>query len=1610
MESEAIIKRQVEIACKAIVSGDAELKRLTDRVLELIKKQPELAKNFNTIKDTAEKAEKGLDKLGESTGKLGKKVYELQTSLYNAERAFNDLFGVVREMASIVGAGMGWKEAIGAAKSYNNQILALTNSYRKWGADSNAVEASVKGISKQLGLAKTDVLKLLSTFEKSFNITNLSNAEKLISNIRKIVGSDTEAISAMMQQISGLTTMFPELETSLANMEASDQRRLESQAKLLYITGQISSAQYKGAMDYIKNAGYISMEETKRREEMQLLQNSMEEMKKAFQDVAIEIGKTLTPALKWISDILKSYPGLIKAVGWGGLAAAGATAALGIGGGLIKAGGMAKSMGMGLKGSFKLPWKSGKAGVVPGKSGGIGEMLSGGAAEGALGRFSGNVQNVFVVGGRISIDRAGTRAGAPSIMTDALGEIETLGDIFKSKGKAARGAGALGKAEAGATGIAEEAGVLSKVGKFGKLGKMAGMAGKALPFVGIGVGLATTGYDVYKGATDKKKLSTKDYISGGLDIVSAIAPFFGPIGLGVSAAAIATSYLVKSYNSEKKESEKQTNYLKTMANTAGLKAGEKMIPKEELSDANVSAATGRAKDASAIAVAKIAGGSTAAISDQIKSISSLKDSLNKMAVENQTGGEVLHLDDDSVTKYSSKLEEAKKKLKEMEDKNEKDTAEYKNKQAIIKNMEDTLSAADKARIPVKMQIEAIDTAITQQVAIQRTTAEAASKLYQEQIQYLNTQLQISSILNTSYEEKSQILKRGAADIVNSISFEMEAKQKLLLLDQARANEKKVENENAIKGLEGELKYGRNLSEADRATKEAKVSRLKAENTASDMAVKLGETQLKNSKQLVAIRAGKEIASSINKAEEENIGFLQTSINLYEKRATIAMQAGSSREALSLQSNIVGKLKEQEDMQVNVLNLSNQQSGVYRKQLETGKEILDNGTEITLSAEKREIAQSGIKIQENTSREASTKILELQLKINEAKLKQADINQLIIQQLNTQAQGSAAMADIYAGAGNVDQAMKLKNQQVDLLNATKERANAELAIAQLNLKSSLAKQRELQTQREGTTDARERESIDKQISQNNALVSQSQTKVSEKTSQWATAANATRDAYKSIALTMQPILDLQTAEIGKMEAQLSLMDSMGMGVSASVEQRMEVVGAMDRQREILEAQNRADEQQMKKAEGDLARSAKGSKEAAAAQNTILSIKTGIAKRDTEILNLQMKQLNLTKQMREGYISAIAAMTAGTGMFAKLMIDQNKNLGLGVQLGAVIQGMKAGGRMLGGEAAGKTEGQVWGPGGISPTSGRTHQMMTDPLLVNVRGKVSDMQKSAAANLDAAARKRREGGWRPEASSLEGNATYAGRYAAGVESTGLSKKEKEKVNESLVEVNKKISDLHIASGKGKIDSSSYANQLKSFEEERKKLQNQLKEEKNGSLEQAPVDETEDAIKNTEENTKNTELNTKETVTALTGILDATKSGSSDIVKAIEKFAGFAPPATPGTTETTPVTKKEKIETPPAGTEEFAKSDIWINNKDKYNPGEVAPGMGEKNDASLAIYGALNTSQNSNGVTEIVGAQKSGTTAIVQTLERISELLQQYTKPPTYGDTNSGRRTDFT
>jgi hypothetical protein len=79
----------------------------------------------------------------------------------------------------------------------------------------------------------------------------------------------------------------------------------------------------------------------------------------------------------------------------------------------------------------------------------------------------------------------------------------------------------------------------------------------------------------------------------------------------------------------------------------------------------------------------------------------------------------------------------------------------------------------------------------------------------------------------------------------------------------------------------------------------------------------------------------------------------------------------------------------------------------------------------------------------------------------------------------------------------------------------------------------------------------------------------------------------------------------------------------------------------------------------------------------AQEAMITLETKRTEKETQILNLQQKQAQTLKTLRDGYVSAISAMTAGTGMFAKVMIDQNKNLGIGVKYLGMVQSMRSGG---------------------------------------------------------------------------------------------------------------------------------------------------------------------------------------------------------------------------------------------------------------------------------------------------------------------------------------------
>lgn len=154
-------------------------------------------------------------------------------------------------------------------------------------------------------------------------------------------------------------------------------------------------------------------------------------------------------------------------------------------------------------------------------------------------------------------------------------------------------------------------------------------------------------------------------------------------------------------------------------------------------------------------------------------------------------------------------------------------------------------------------------------------------------------------------------------------------------------------------------------------------------------------------------------------------------------------------------------------------------------------------------------------------------------------------------------------------------------------------------------------------------------------------------------------------------------DMRQSEVSQIEAQLSLMDSVASGIGASAEMRAAAVQKMGEQVSTVENEmaeltrkqqdfvNKAAEAEQRLVE---AQAAGNQKDIEAANNAIMANKEAAAdaqkklnEADTKRLGLIKQQLDMTKQIREGYLDALSSMMEGAGVFAEIVVDQEKNLG-------------------------------------------------------------------------------------------------------------------------------------------------------------------------------------------------------------------------------------------------------------------------------------------------------------------------------------------------------------
>ena len=280
---------------------------------------------------------------------------------------------------------------------------------------------------------------------------------------------------------------------------------------------------------------------------------------------------------------------------------------------------------------------------------------------------------------------------------------------------------------------------------------------------------------------------------------------------------------------------------------------------------------------------------------------------------------------------------------------------------------------------------------------------------------------------------------------------------------------------------------------------------------------------------------------------------------------------------------------------------------------------------------------------------------------------------------------------------------------------------------------------------------------------------------------------------SITNSTSAQMELLNKQVSLQESQIALLDSAGMGLKAQASARQQVVQmlgqqiAMERDREgRAQAQKAELIQQMESQVGD-------EREKTAAL---------ILERNNEILDSQQKQVqavqkqaDITKSLREGYISAIQAMTSGAGVFQRIVLKQDQ--GLGTLAAMRKDGLNA--LTTGGIGVGRTGSARFGAGGYTEGQAGAYEQKVlagigvnaaNSLQQNVSAMVNYTQKTSQG-MSAAAASYGQGPLGSGAfagANNTGITKFGGNVTAGARG-GIAQTEMDALKRTMVEIFSKI-----------------------------------------------------------------------------------------------------------------------------------------------------------------------------------------------------------------------------
>ena len=1438
------IKRQIEILVNSELGSSLnDLTSLRDKIDQLLKQNPKLIENNNLLMDSVKKLTKeykyGLNEIIDSTEELtkeqSKNLNAFNKSLNGTQVAITNLLSPVKTMAAFVGGSVktmaafvggsnafSFLESTRSAISFNNQISNLSVSLRKYGINVNETSNFIKNLSKSTGLSQQDIANFTKTFEKEFNFVGLANAEKTLANIQKVVGSDVEAIQQMKSELSGFIQQFPELEQASVRLTELDRTRLNNTTQLLAMTGRLGTSQYKSIQDYLKGQDVVSTKERERIKQLQESEKAIQDMKKAFSDIAIDVGQTLIPVLKEISYYIKSYPNIIK----------GATVALSTllvakgAGSIIKSTVPAinnilldipKKIFTNTKNTTISAGADKVSGILnswqpKGKLGALAKMLGNEAVSsvqsGISGQdigISGSIQKVFVVGGRL--DRIGNNKGSSSDILDFAQDLfkkkpgsppplprgitptesiaknisqeinQILGPVTKTQSENLRifsskqmemakflkssGSGLSAEAVMAGRGgqfTSQFAGELSQGANITKMG-LGSIAGKALGGLGAG-------YSLYQGIGNIRQ---GQYAAGGANVVSAglggasLMSGAGALAIPAIAAAVWAEILKGKDSAGILNIGKQTGGAGKYSRTAmsadnfwsmfgGLNpakmAGEGLFGMGGMNQFfdNLSKASKAVGSESGAKWFKGLGyASTESIEKEIQKGAAIEAQTKK--IRDAAKSQNLTETEESRIKFKSSAGDVRglmslAKKYETDIRNLKQTNKYDDKVSQLNKLQrnfavekdsegnvtggkftDGRNASDK---DVQTRINAIKALSTEIGSIEQQEQKLASfrdkaskaamanqqiliiniqtanEYYQAQSNMLQSLANQIGALGSANDKQRQNIIQGLNDSLSTLVKTSAARKEFLRtsIDSAKQLEAQIqkaitEANQKIKSITEAGVNNGGLTDKDKsdidaqkaaiidAQKAISGSRLKSLTDISQMEAEENNLAKTYADQVVSL-------GQLNNADRERISNLEQYYSalgsLQGATGDIQNSLGSSLD-MSSQNYLANSSKLGEDiasMQKQRLFLDNQLKKVSSVSDNAVVNLYDSKGQVTgqvQAAKAKEIYRAASLAITNESNKALKEYIDRQVAY--ADFVVGEIDKRIkgaSERIQSEKAAITSRGALEAGGGNVKGALQLAQQESSII------------LKDIGLQQTKLKEIDEQIVKA------------KQVGASSAAIFTLETKRNETQTQINQKLSEQKNAVKSLINAFSSASSYQESITSKMEAQLELMGAVGTGLAASAEQRMNVSKQISNSIAIEKESLKVIRQKISADEALMSKQKANGQDIAGTAESLLEAKKSLEEKETKILSLQTKQLNLTKSIRDGYISAISAMTAGSGMITKIVVDQNKNLGMAIKNLGMLQSMGSGG--LGGNI--RTPGKFNAGGGITDDPNRAANM--------------------------------------------------------------------------------------------------------------------------------------------------------------------------------------------------------------------------------------------------------------------------------------------------------------